>query len=65
MYFDNDTIDGKGRDGDSDSNSNCNGDGNDATAAADGNDVNEDNGGNLRMAIGQWLLDNDNGKITM
>ncbi len=54
--------DGEGKgdgNGDGDSDGNCNGDGdaNDA-AAVDGEDVNEDNGGDSRMAIGRQRWDN-------
>jgi hypothetical protein len=47
MYVGDDGNDGDGKDG------NGNGDGNsNDTAATDGTDVNEDNGGNLRTVIG-------------
>jgi hypothetical protein len=52
MYVDNDGDDGNGRDGDGNSNGNGNGNNDDATAAAIGNTVDEDNCGASRMAIG-------------
>ncbi len=59
----NDGNDGNDRDGegngDGNSDGDCNGDGNtnDATAV-DGEDVDEDNGGDSRMAIGRQRWDN-------
>jgi hypothetical protein len=48
-----------GNDGDGD------GDGDDDTAAADGDDVDDNDSGVLRMAIGQRRLDDNNGTTTM
>jgi hypothetical protein len=54
---------GNGRD--RDSNGNGNGDGDNATTAANGNDVNDDDMGVSRTAIGQRQLDDNNGMTTM
>ncbi len=56
---------GNGGDSDGDGNGDCVGNGNDAAAANDGNNVDEEDGGNSRMAIGQWQLDNNNGMTRM
>ncbi len=47
VYANDDGNDGNGRDG----YSNSDGDGNDATAAANGDDANHNDGGDLRMPI--------------
>ncbi len=57
--IDDDGNDGDGRDGDGDGNGK--GDGDDAAAATNSDDVNDDDGGNSRMAIGRRQLDVDNG----
>jgi hypothetical protein len=56
-----DGNDGNGGDGDGNGNSN----GDDAAATADGNDVNDDNGSNLRMVIGQRQFNNNDGMTMM
>jgi hypothetical protein len=51
--------------GDSGNDGNGDGNGDDATAAADGNNVNDDNSGISRTAIGRWLLDGNDGTTMM
>jgi hypothetical protein len=53
------------RDGNSDGNGDGNSNSNDAAATANGYDVDEDDGGNLRMAIGRWQLNANNWTTTM
>ncbi len=66
MYVNNDGNDGNGGDINGDGNGNGDGDGDqDDAAAADGDDVNEDDGCILRTTIGQWQLDNNNGPTMM
>jgi hypothetical protein len=60
-----DGNDGNGGDGNGNSNGDGNSNGNDAAASANGYNVNEDNSGNLRTAIGWQQLDNDNGMTIM
>jgi hypothetical protein len=59
----NDGNNGDGKKGNGNSDSNGNWD--DAAATNNSYDVDEDNGGNLRTAIGQWQLDNDDGTTPM
>jgi hypothetical protein len=53
------TMDGNG--GDSDGNGNASGNSNDAATAANSNDVDDNNGGNLRTEFGQQQSDKNNG----
>jgi hypothetical protein len=64
---DNDGNDAKGGDSDGNDGGDGNGVGNgdDTTTAANGNNVNDDNGSNSRMEIGQQQLYNGNGTTTM
>ncbi len=61
MYANNEGNNGNGRDGNGGSNDNVD----DAVAVANGNDVGEDFGGDLCMAIGCRHFDNDDGTTTM
>ncbi len=61
VYANDDGDDGDGGDGDG----NSNGGGNDAIAAANGDDVNDNDGGNLRTPIGQRQFDDDGGRTMM
>ncbi len=69
MYVDDDSNDGidgnAGNGGDSDGDTEGSGNGDDAAAAADGNNVDEDDGGDLRTTIRRRQLDKDNGTATM
>jgi hypothetical protein len=65
MHVDNDGNNGDGGDGNSDGNGNGNGNSNDAAAVVDGYDVDEDNGGNSRVAVGQRQLDDNDGTTMM
>ncbi len=69
MYVDDDSDEDDGGDGNGDGDGDGNGDGNgnDNTAAAvtDGNNVNQDDSGNSRTAIGRRQLDDDNGMMAM
>jgi hypothetical protein len=59
----NDSNNGNGRDRDRDGDGK--GDGNDSATTTNANKVNDDNGGNSRMVIGQRRLDKDNGTMTI
>ncbi len=61
--IDDDGDDGNGGDGNGDGNGK--GNSNDAAAATNSDDVDDNDGGNLRMAIGQWRLDDNNGTTTI
>jgi hypothetical protein len=67
IYINDDGDDGDGGDGNGNDNSNGNGNGNsdDATAAAVGDTVDENNCGASRTAIRQRQLDNGDGTTTM
>jgi hypothetical protein len=65
MYVDDDGDNGDGGDGNGNGNGNSESNSNDAATVVVGVTVNEDNGGNLRMAIGQRQLDNNNGMTMM
>jgi hypothetical protein len=69
MYVDDDGEEGDGIDGnnngDSDGNGIGDGNSNDAAAAANGDDVNEDDSGDSRMTIEHGRLDEDNGMMAM
>jgi hypothetical protein len=67
MYVNNDSGNGNGEDdnGNGNGNGDGNGDGADAATAANSNNVDELNGRDLRKAIGQWQLDNNNGTAAM
>ncbi len=61
-------VDGDGNNGDggdSGNDGNGDGDGDDATTAADGDNVDDNNSGISRMAIGQRRLDDDDGTTMM
>jgi hypothetical protein len=60
---DNDRDDNNGRDGNGDGDGK--GNGNDATATTDAKNVDDHDGVYLRMAIGQRLLDDNNGTTTI
>jgi hypothetical protein len=65
MYINDDGDDGDGGDSNDNGKGNSKGNSNDAAAAAISGNVDEDDGGNLRTAIGQRGLDNDNGTMTI
>ncbi len=65
MYVGDDGNGGDGGDGNGNSDGGGDGNGDDATATAVGDDVDEDNHGNLRTTIGQRQLDNDDGMTMM
>ncbi len=60
---DNDGDNGDGRDGNGDGNGK--GNGNDAAAATNSDDVDDNNGGKSRTAIGWWQLADNNGIVTI